>query len=195
MQENIKLVVVGDGAVGKTCLLISYSMNAFPQEYVPTVFENYMANTTYNGEPLSISLWDTAGQEEYDRLRPLSYPDTQVLLLCFSVISPASYENVRLKWIPELRQHCPNVPVCLVATKLDMRTDPKTVEELAQKDMKPLTKADGTKLAKEIGASRYYECSALSRQGLTEVFDGAVDAVKNPSASNIVSNDKCCPLL
>ena len=130
LDRTIKCVVVGDGAVGKTCLLISYTQNKFPSEYVPTVFDNYAVNVMISGEPLTLGLFDTAGQEEYDRMRPLSYPEANVFLICFSTVNPASFENVKAKWLPEVKSHCPNVPIMLVGTQMDLRNDASTLEKL-----------------------------------------------------------------
>lgn len=88
------------------------------------MFDNYSTILTVDGKRVQLGLWDTAGQEDYDRLRPLSYPQTDVLLLCFSLVSPASAANVTARWAPELRRHCPKTPVLLVGTKLDLRDDP-----------------------------------------------------------------------
>ncbi|CAI8615272.1 unnamed protein product [Vicia faba] len=107
----IKCVTVGDGAVGKTCVLISYTSNTFPTDYVPTVFDNFSANVVVNGSTVNLGLWDTAGQEDYNRLRPLSYRGADVFILAFSLISKASYENVSKKWIPELKHYAPGVPI------------------------------------------------------------------------------------
>merc|ERR1712037_708068 len=100
MLQTIKCVVVGDGAVGKTCLLISYTTNEFPLKYVPTVFDNYAVTVMIGEEPYTLGLFDTAGQEDFDRLRPLSYPSTDVFLVCFSTVLPSSFENVKEKWAP-----------------------------------------------------------------------------------------------
>lgn len=192
-MQAIKCVVVGDGAVGKTCLLISYTTNAFPGEYIPTVFDNYSANVMVDGRPINLGLWDTAGQEDYDRLRPLSYPQTDVFLICFSVISPASFENVRAKWFPEVTHHCPNAPVILVGTKLDLRDDRDTIEGLKQKRLIPITYAQGLAMAKEIHSVRYLECSALTQKGLKSVFDEAIRAVLIPRQPRKKKN-KCIVL-
>lgn len=180
-MQSIKLVVVGDGAVGKTCLLISYTSNSFPQEYVPTVFDNYSANVIVDNKTVSLGLWDTAGQEDYDRLRPLSYPQTDVFLICFSVISPTSYNNVKAKWWPEVSHHCPKTKMILVGTKLDLRDDRDAIARLAEKGHEPINTEKGHALAREIGAVRYMECSALTQKGLKQVFDAAIKAVLMPT--------------
>ena len=122
-------------------------------------------------ERYTLGLFDTAGQEDYDRLRPLSYPQTDVFLVCFSVTSPASFENVREKWFPEVRHHCPGVPCLIVGTQTDLRNDAAVKEKLARQDLAPITKSDGEKMAKELGAVKYVECSALYQDKLKDVFD------------------------
>ncbi|XP_075912724.1 rho-related GTP-binding protein RhoG [Petromyzon marinus] len=182
-MQTIKCVVVGDGAVGKTCLLISYTTGAFPGEYVPTVFDNYNAQLALDGRTIGLNLWDTAGQEEYDRLRTLSYPQTSVFIVCFSLASPTSYENVRLKWHPEVTHHCPAAPLLLVGTKADLRSDPDTLRKLKEAGQAPVSSHQGTALARQVRAVRYLECSALTQDGIRAVFEEAVRAVVNPGAS------------
>ena len=136
---KIKCVVVGDGAVGKTCLLSSFAKNSFPEEYVPTVFDNFEANLVVDGRPVQMTLWDTAGQSDYDRVRPLSYPLTNVLLICFSLISPSSLENAQQQWRAEVQHHCPGIPFLLVGTKLDLRDNEEALQRLAERNVVPLS--------------------------------------------------------
>ena len=178
-MSAIKLVTIGDGAVGKTSMLISYTSNSFPSEYVPTVFDNYSANVMYKSSLVSLGLWDTAGQEDYDRLRPLSYPGTDIFLICFSVVAPASFQN-RYRWVAEINHHAPGVPFIYVATKSDLLEDKTTAERLSSKGLKMLTEEEIKEAADKDGASGYVICSALTQKNLKEVFDTALDAIFDP---------------
>lgn len=161
-------------------MLISYTTDSFPVQYVPTVFDNYSAQMSLDGNVVNLGLWDTAGQEDYDRLRPLSYPQTDVFILCFSVVSPVSFDNVASKWIPEIRQHCPDAPVILVGTKLDLRDEAEPMRALQAEGKSPISKTQGMKMAQKIKAVKYLECSALTQQGLTQVFEDAVRSILHP---------------
>lgn len=173
-MQSIKCVVVGDGAVGKTCMLISYTTNAFPGEYIPTVFDNYNSKVDIDSsQTISLSLWDTAGQEEYARLRTLGYPNTDVFLLCFSVVNKSSFSNIFKKWYPEVHHHSPKAKIILVGTKTDLRRE-TNVDACVQN-------AAAKSVAKRIGAHKYLECSALTQCGLKEVFDSAIMAVLYPN--------------
>jgi len=171
-----KLVIVGDGACGKTCLLIVFSKGTFPEVYVPTVFENYVADVEVDGKHVELALWDTAGQEDYDRLRPLSYPDSHVILICFAVDSPDSLDNVQEKWISEVLHFCQNLPIILVGCKKDLRHDEKIKDELAKTSQRPVTTEQGEEVRKKIGAYKYLECSAKTSEGVREVFESATRA-------------------
>ena len=191
-MQTLKCVVVGDGAVGKTCLLISYTTNQFPADYVPTVFDNYAVTVMIGDEPYTLGLFDTAGQEDYDRLRPLSYPSTDVFLVCFSVISPPSFENVKEKWFPEVHHHCPGVPCLVVGTQIDLRDDKVIIEKLQRQRLRPITSEQGSRLARELKAVKYVECSALTQRGLKNVFDEAiVAALEHP----VIKKSKKCTIL
>lgn len=139
-----------------------------------SVFDNFAADVMVDGKPVKLGLWDTAGQEDYDGLRPLSYPNTDVFLMCFSIVSPSSFENVRNKWYQDLQSNSPDVPFLLVGTKLDLREDPEQLHKMRAKRLRPVTYEDGERLAAELGAFKYVECSALTQKGLKTVFDEAI---------------------
>ncbi|KAI3719336.1 hypothetical protein L6452_20233 [Arctium lappa] len=174
----IKCVTVGDGAVGKTCLLISYTSNTFPTDYVPTVFDNFSANVDVDGQIVNLGLWDTAGQEDYNRLRPLSYRGADVFILAFSLISRPSFENISKKWVPELRHYAPLVPIVLVGTKLDLREDKKFLMDYP--GACTISTTQGEELKKQIGAMGYVECSSKTQQCVKTVFDVAIKTVLQP---------------
>ena len=122
-------------------------------------------------------------QDDFDCLRPLCYPGTDVFLLCFSVVSPTSFHNISDKWVPEITAHCPGTPIMLVGTQSDLRNDVKMLIELANYNEKPVTEADVRRKVKEISAYSYTECSALTQKNLKDVFDAAILVALNYAGS------------
>ncbi|TFK74893.1 hypothetical protein BDN72DRAFT_886025 [Pluteus cervinus] len=165
-----KVVVCGDGACGKTSLLNVFTRGFFTQVYEPTVFENYVQDITVEDQMVELSLWDTAGQEEFDRLRSLSYAETHVVMICFSVDNPTSLENVESKWLDEILEYCPGVKLVLVALKCDLRDDRAVKERLQRFGAHPVQYEEGLAIARRVRASRYLECSSKHNRGVAEVF-------------------------
>uniref|UniRef100_R7W3S2 Rac-like GTP-binding protein 3 n=1 Tax=Aegilops tauschii TaxID=37682 RepID=R7W3S2_AEGTA len=151
-----------EGGVGRPLLLCSRDST----DYIPTVFDNFSANVVADGTTVNLGLWDTAGQEDYNRLRPLSYRGADVFVLAFSL------------WIPELQHYAPGVPVVLVGTKLDLREDKHYL--LDHPGMIPVTTAQGEELRKQVGALYYIECSSKTQQNVKAVFDAAIKVVIQP---------------
>ncbi|KAJ9114526.1 hypothetical protein QFC20_001399 [Naganishia adeliensis] len=155
-------VIVGDGACGKTSLS-------------PTVFDNYVADIQLDGKPVQLALWDTAGQEEYERLRPMSYAKAHVILIAFAVDTPDSLDNVANKWIEEVRSICgPHVPVLLVGCKTDIREKAKENGTYVPENF--VESAEGQRISAAIGAKSYWECSSLLNEGVDDVFEAATRA-------------------
>eukprot|EP00823_Brevimastigomonas_motovehiculus_P009561 TRINITY_DN9235_c0_g1_i1.p1 TRINITY_DN9235_c0_g1~~TRINITY_DN9235_c0_g1_i1.p1 ORF type:complete len:197 (+),score=60.13 TRINITY_DN9235_c0_g1_i1:74-664(+) len=192
---NIKCVLVGDGVAEKSAMIAAYAKSVQPKELIPNVFDNYSLTVTVDEKSVNLHLYDTAGQEDYDRLRPLAYPQTDVFLICFSVASPSSFDQVLTKWYPEVKKHCVGVPIVLVGTKSELRNDSKTQEELKAKELHMVTQEEGLGRSQQIGAMTYRECSVQTQDGVTTVFQEAIRAGVNYRSlqhNNSAASGGCC---
>lgn len=191
-MNSYKIVVVGDGAVGKTCLLMSYTQKMFPREYIPTVFDNFSKNVDYKGTHVRLDLYDTAGQEDYDRLRVICYPNTDVFLVCYSIDSEMSMKNIQSKWLPELRHHAPKASILVVGLKNDLRKDSNKIAELKSKGLTLVTEKEGDDFATENDCKAHILCSALEMKNIDNVFMKAITVASDKA------NDKekpCCTIV
>ncbi|XP_027033473.1 rho-related GTP-binding protein RhoN-like [Tachysurus fulvidraco] len=171
VARRCKVVVVGDSRCGKTALLHVFAKDSYPENYVPTVFENYTASFEIDKRRIELNMWDTSGSVYYDNVRPLAYPDSDAVLICFDISRPETLDNVLKKWQTETQEYCPNAKVVLVGCKMDMRTDLNTLRELSKFRLIPVTHEQGTSLARQIGAAAYAECTSKnSEDSVRDVF-------------------------
>jgi small GTP-binding protein len=172
-------------------MLISYTTNKFPDEYIPTVFDNYTANVMVDGKPVNLQLWDTAGQDDYDRLRPIAYPQTDIFLVCFAINTPQSFDNVASKWVPEIQKYAPGTPFIIIGMKLDCRNDPKAIAAMEARRVTPVAKARGEVRCAELRGFKYLECSSKTQEGLKQVFDEAIRCVLIERSAAEVKKEGC----
>ncbi|KAI9502094.1 GTP-binding protein Rho1 [Coemansia spiralis] len=190
-----KAVIIGDGGCGKTCLLHVYREGEFPpdDQYIPTIFEEWVSEVAVDGRVVELALWDTAGQEDYDNVRYPCYNGASVVIICFSVDSPDSLENVQEKWIGEVLEYAGRVPILLVGLKEDLRHNQGIVEQLRRDGQQPTTRDQALGVARAIGAHMYLECSAKENRGVKEIFAAAIKATLKPRAP--AADDSCCVIL
>ncbi|VDM07798.1 unnamed protein product [Wuchereria bancrofti] len=186
--RHLKCVLVGDAAVGKTSLIVSYTTNGYPKQYTPTAFDNYSVLVRVDNQPIRLQLCDTAGKAGFDSLRPFTYPDTDVFLLCFSVMLPGTLRSITDHWIPEINKTVPNAPVILVGTQSDLRANVGLVIDLCKNGEQPVSESKARMLSDDL-CTDYLECSALTQHNLKEVFDAAIlTALRKKSSSNTTTS-------
>ncbi len=179
IKSNGKVVIVGDGSCGKTCLLEVFIHNIFPKEYLPTVVDNFVKTIEYEeNKTISLSFWDTAGQEDYDTIRPLFYRETDFVILSFSIDTPENLSNIELKWLMEIKNYCPNASYILVGLKSDLRDN----ENFNSSELIEFEK--GKALAEKIKALDYIECSALTRKNVDYLFKRTAKLVAEIKGKN-----------
>lgn len=173
ISGNIKLVLVGTPGVGNTSFLVTTSSGRFPEEYVPQVNAEGTLAVTHkdSGKTVAITLWDTAGQEDYSRIRPLSYGNTDVFMIGYSVTDDDSLWRAEEMYYPEVSHHCPDVPVILVGLKTDLKDD------------RVFSYDDGLQAAIRIGAYHFFECSSKESDGTDPIFQAAIAACLPPPAT------------
>lgn len=157
-----KVTMIGSGQAGKTSILLRLIDDTFNKDCEPTIFENKMITIVVEQIPISLHIWDTAGQEDFNSIIPLTYESTEIAIICYSVDDSYSYEAITEKWENEVRYYSENVEIVLVATKTDLRSDGR---------VSCLENEDGKRLAKQISAIAFFECSAKDSIGVLEIFN------------------------
>jgi small GTP-binding protein len=176
-NKAIKVVVVGDGAVGKTCLCTVYTQKIFPTSYNPTVFDTYPTDMVLADEDktvVKVNIWDTAGQEEFENLRTLTYPDTDLFIVCFSMVERSSFDNVKHLWLKDLNGRAAKTPKFLVGTKKDLvgKEDNTTRQASGRKDEPLPTQNEIDKLVKAEGLIGFQAVSAKEDiNSVSEAFE------------------------
>ncbi|XP_045187609.1 cdc42 homolog [Mercenaria mercenaria] len=169
-SKIVQCSVVGDGLVGKTSLVKKFVHNKHTENYVATVFDNFAGDVAVAGDKYTVSVFDTAGQQEYEGLRVFTYAQSDVIVVCYSAVDRDSFRNVVDFWVPEIRNYVSNnKPIILVATQNDLTPGKETC----------VTRSEGLKLANKIGASLFVESSVHDRDSIINLFENVVvNAIK-----------------
>eukprot|EP01088_Endostelium_zonatum_P019662 TRINITY_DN6904_c0_g1_i1.p1 TRINITY_DN6904_c0_g1~~TRINITY_DN6904_c0_g1_i1.p1 ORF type:complete len:157 (+),score=17.52 TRINITY_DN6904_c0_g1_i1:103-573(+) len=144
--QKAKCVVVGDESCGKSALIVTYTTNCFPtteDTYSPFDKTSVHVQLPHSSDIMNLEIWEAAAADSYSKLRAISYSSCDLFILCFSIASPPTFENIFRRWYLELAQICPHVPLVLVGCKSDLRNNSTTISTLATHGLKPITTHQG----------------------------------------------------
>nr|CAG4708430.1 unnamed protein product [Naegleria fowleri] len=181
-HEKLKICVIGNPKCGKTSLVLSYLES--DRELPHSTLDEITTKIIHQGHEISLTISDTNGSDDYDRYRTkIMYPHSDVFIICYSIVSRQHYENVKLKWIPEVKMLCPNALIVLCATKCDLRDDHRYISNtshiVSRHEVKKLL------LDSQLDPSAYVECSVFDQgMGVKEVFDKAIQLYLNSSSNH-----------
>ncbi len=182
IRDRIKCVVVGDVDSGKSSLIATYTEGIFPSEPLPSVLSTVQKDVLLeSGSSVGLSLWDTPGDRNLDRTRPLSYSKGDVILLCFPVNKIRSLNDIRSRWQEEIDEYAPDAALILVGTKADMRDG--NIECIKDQDIQVLLS--------ELDGEGYFEVSARNVQGVYELFKFTAEI----GLKKKKNQQKCCCLI
>lgn len=166
-----KITVIGNGKTGKTSMLNLLKDKKFSSVYTPTTFDILTVDKKYKTRNMQINFWDTAGQEEFERLAPLHLPNTDLIMLCFSCSDPNSFDPLASKWKVMMDYYCAGTPFVLVGCMTDKRHDGSAIKNLAEMNQAMITKEKGRHMGVLLGALEYLECSAKDNVGGDEIME------------------------
>jgi len=190
--QKIKIVVLGDAGIGKSLLLTTFTIpHRVNRTQTKQLFADYTTTITVDAKTFELSIWDTNSSKEYEHIRPLNFAHTAIFLLCFSITSPQSIDNIQLKWDQEIKKYFgtkdKEPAKLLVGLQSDLReleSSSFSSSSLREKgDKRCVSREQAMQLARDIGAVSYVECSSLTGDGIEDVFLAAVNAVIYPQLS------------
>ncbi|KAM0674052.1 hypothetical protein GVAV_002570 [Gurleya vavrai] len=178
-QAACKVMIVGEGATGKTCMLEVFRSGKFPSEYVPTIVDNFIKETEVDNQKITLAIWDTSGQESYSAVRTIAYSDTEIVIMCYSVEDKNSLEALKTTWVPEIKNYCPSAEIILVALKCDLRDGSDNFVSTKQ----------GEEVKEEVDAKSFVECSAIRNFNIDLIFTESAKIILK-KRQNVYGNKK-----
>jgi len=166
-KRDIKFVFIGDCKVGKTKLVNQY-LNIHDSKCLPTIHDTYSTRVSVGEDIVMLSLWDTSGDEVYDRVRPLSYVKADVGCITFSYDNYDSFSNITSKWYPEIHHYLPDIPIILIGVQ-----NSKSTARTSQRKVEP---SDVKSMMKRLKVSCFVECDDESEICLNGVVEEGIRA-------------------
>ncbi|KAK8881404.1 hypothetical protein M9Y10_004140 [Tritrichomonas musculus] len=196
-MKCIRCILVGDNDIGKTYFLHSLTTNLSPCDYTPTVFDSYSLNAMINGKEYYLYFELIAKVANSEKDRHYYFCNHDLFILCFSLVSPESLENVEMIYYPEIKEYCPESPYILIGLKSDLRDHfYENGNEFPTNNMEPIPTYKGEEMKTKINAIDYIECSSLTQTNFENFISLVIDTVSQQQNNyNIKKENNCCLII